>query len=185
MSEALQYPPSTMTRQEFLAWADQQPERHELVAGHVIQMARERAVHNDIKYFAWTALRRAIAEARVPCHVKGDGIAVEARDDAWYLPDAMVYCGEPIAPEATTVKEPVIVVEVTSPSSGNIDGTYKFIDYFSIPTVQHYLIVSPSQRIVAHHRRMEETSFVTRLVGTGPIALDPPGITIQVEELFA
>lgn len=184
MSEAVQHPSRQMSRQEFLAWVDQQPERYELVAGHVVHMARERAIHNDVKYLAWTALRRAIAEAGVPCHVKGDGIAVEARDDAWYLPDATVHCGQPIAPEATVVKESVIIVEVTSPSTGTLDGSSKLIDYFSIPSVQHYLIISPGQRVVAHHRRLEDMNLSTRLIGTGPIVLDPPGITIRVEELF-
>ena len=184
MSEAAQYPLRQMNRQEFLAWVDQQPERYELVAGHVIRMGRERAIHNDIKYLAWTALRRAIAEVGVPCHVKGDGIAVEASDDGWYLPDALVYCGKPIAPDATMVKEPVVVVEVTSPSSASHDGDYKLIDYFSIPSVQHYLIISPKQRIVVHHARRVGDEIGTRMVASGRIEMDPPGIAISLGELF-
>jgi Uma2 family endonuclease len=184
MSAVVETPPQSMTVRQFLAWADQQPGRWELVAGNPIRMARETARHNDVKYLAWLALRNAIAQAGVPCYVKGDGIAVEVGEDGWYLPDVSVGCGDVIAPDATTIERPVILVEVSSRSTGNIDGSTKFIDYASVGSLAHYLIISPTSRLVLHHRRLDSTTFSTRFLSDGQLVLDPPGITVQVEDLF-
>jgi Uma2 family endonuclease len=173
-----------MTVRQFLAWAEQQDGRWELIAGEPIRMARETARHNDVKYLTWLALRNAIATARVPCPVKGDGVAVEIGDDGWYLPDVSVACGEAIAPEATKVDNPIILVEVTSRSTGNIDGSTKFIDYASLESLMHYIMISPISRRVLHHRRIDGTSFLTRFVSEGPLVLDPPGITVRIEDLL-
>jgi hypothetical protein len=38
------------------------------------------------------------------------------------------------------------VVEVVSPSARKFDGKTKLTGYFSLPSVQHYLIVGPGAR---------------------------------------
>ena len=65
-----------MTREEFLAWVEQQPcGRFERIDGIVVAMAPERASHNRRKRAAQNALRRAAAEAGLAsCEVFGDGI---------------------------------------------------------------------------------------------------------------
>ena len=44
------------------------------------------------------------------------------------------------------VNEPIIVVEVVSPSSRGIDSGAKLVAYFSLPTVRHYLIMDTDKR---------------------------------------
>jgi hypothetical protein len=50
--------------------------------------------------------------------------------------------------------------------------------------VAHYLVVRTDRRQVIHHRRASAAEIFTQVHSSGPIALDAPGITIQVEELF-
>jgi hypothetical protein len=50
-------------------------------------------------------------------------------------------------------------------------------------SVQHCLVVSTRQREVVHHRR-EGDAIVARVVNVGAIELDPPGITIDIAELY-
>jgi Uma2 family endonuclease len=78
-----------------------------------------------------------------------------------------------------------VVVEVTSPSNSRVDLTTKFADYFRVPSVRHYLIVHLAKRIVIHHRRRDDGGIESAVLGAGPVVLDPPGITIRVEDLFA
>jgi Uma2 family endonuclease len=174
-----------MSSDEFLRWAEAQPHgRFELVAGEVVAMAPERSAHNDAKYLAWLAFRRAIAEVDLPCHVKGDGMTVEVDESTVNEPDALVYCGERMDPDAIRVPPPIIVVEVTSPSTRQVDTGSKLMDYFRLASVVHYLVVRTDRRQVIHHRRASAAEIFTQVHSSGPIALDPPGITIQVEELF-
>ena len=56
-------PETAMTRDEFLAWVEQQPSgRFERIDGIVVAMAPERASHNRCKGAAHDALRRAVGE---------------------------------------------------------------------------------------------------------------------------
>jgi Uma2 family endonuclease len=54
-----------MSVDEFLAWAERQPERWELVEGIPTAMSPERVVRGDVKYRVARALDVAIARAQV------------------------------------------------------------------------------------------------------------------------
>ena len=83
-----------------------------------------------------------------------DGMAVRVDADTVYEPDALVRCGERLGPNVVEVVDPVILVEVISPSTHKVDTTQKLGDYFRIPSVRHYLIVNASRRTVVHHERL-------------------------------
>jgi Uma2 family endonuclease len=99
-------------------------------------------------------------------------------------PDASVQCGAEVDLDSMVVAAPMIVVEVTSPSSERVDTETKLVDYFSVASIQHYLIVLPEQRVVVHHRRKDASSIETRIARDGNIALNPPGMTVSVAALL-
>ncbi len=84
--------------------------------------------------------------------------------------------------DAVAAPNPVIIVEVLSPGTRATDTGGKLADYLRVPSVAHYLIVHPTRRTVIHHRRSGE-GIETRIIANGPIAMDPPGIVITVEEI--
>jgi Uma2 family endonuclease len=176
-----------MSRKEYRLWAEAQPKgRFERIEGVVVvvAMAPERAGHNDTKLQAWLALRRAVAAAGLPCHVYGDGMTVEV-DDSDFEPDAVVHRGERLPRDAIAVPEPMIVVEVLSPSTRGGDLTRKLVAYFRVPSVQHYLVFWADRPQVIHHRRREDGQGVeTRMLSEGEIRLDPPGIFITMGEVY-
>ena len=172
-----------LTREEFQQWADGQPARYERVCGEPVAMSPERIQHVRVKARVWAALDRAIAAAGVDCEALGDGVTIEVDEDTDYEPDAVVNCGPPASPDAIAAANPVIVVEVLSPGTQSIDTSDKLAGYFRLASVQHYLIVSTRRHEVVHHRR-ENDAIVSRVVNVGAIKLDPPGITIDVAELY-
>ncbi len=176
-----------MTADEFIPWAMAQPEgcRYELVAGQVVAMAPERAGHNEGKGNVYVALRQAIRDAGLPCRAYTDGMAVRVDADTVYEPDALVRCGERLGPNVVEVVDPVILVEVISPSTHKVDTTQKLGDYFRVPSVRHYLIVNTSRRTVVHHERMADGTVQTRIATGGTLELQPPGLTLEVAALFA
>jgi Uma2 family endonuclease len=180
---ALQLP--KMTVDEYLAWAEGRPGRYELYAGEVYQMAPERARHAIVKFAAQTALAQGVRRAGLDCHMLPDGMTVRIDTHTAHEPDALVYCGQPIPGDALEVPNPIIVVEVLSPSTKHVDASAKMKGYFSLPSVLHYLIVDPRGRVVIHHARPEGADITTRIVSTGAIRLDPPGFEIAVQEVFS
>ena len=146
-------------------------------------MAPERGGHAEAKFAAQTALRQSIGRAGVPCHMLPDGVTVRIDARTAYEPDALVYCGTRLPRDATVVTAPTVVVEVLSPSTGFFDRHGKLAGYFTLPSVRHYLIVDIDRRLVIHHERDGE-ALRTRLLPSGPLRLDPPGLALTVEDLL-
>jgi Uma2 family endonuclease len=173
------------TADEFIAWALEQPAgRFELDSGVVVAMAPERVSHGRAKSQAWLALRLAIAARGLGCEAFPDSATVRIDDRTVYEPDALVRCGPALPGNAIEVNDPVIVVEVVSPSSRGIDKGAKLASYFSLPSVRHYLIVDTDKRVVIHHHLVEEGRIESRFLREGPLTLDPPGLTIEVQDIF-
>ena len=174
-----------MTVNEFLPWALQQPERWELLDGVPIAMSPERIIHGDTKYRAARMFDDAIAKARVPCRFVLDSAAVRIDARNSYQPDVLVYCGDPVAGDALEVPNPVVVVEVLSPGNALTDLRDKLQGYFCVASIQHYLVVDPDKRLVIHHARGSNDRIDTRIVTSGQITLDPPGLSLSVMDFFA
>ena len=87
--------------------------------------------------------------------------------------------------DSIEVPKPIIVVEVASPSTRKIDASLKLTGYFSLPSVQHYLIVDPDGPPLVHHRRQADGTILTTIVHDGVLTLAPPGIEVAVAEIFA
>jgi Uma2 family endonuclease len=177
-------PCQRMTRAEYRAWAERQPlGRFERIDGVVVAMAPERVEHNSRKMMAWLALRRAVRDGNVPCQVNGDGMTVEVGDSD-YEPDAVLYCGDRLPPGSVAVPNPLVIVEVLSPSTAATDRAFKLREYFQLSSLQHYLIVWADRQQVVHHRRDDVGGIATTVLTGGEIKLDPPGIAITVEEIY-
>lgn len=173
-----------LSRQEFHCWTEGKKGRYERIAGEPIAMSPERVVHARVKFRIQTALDQAIRAKNLDCELLPDGITIEIDDDTDYEPDALVNCGPRLPPDATAASNPVIIVEVSSPSTQSIDNGEKLGDYFRVPSVQHYLVVrSRKQEIIHHFRRGEE--IISRPVNVGTIELDPPGISISIADIYA
>src|SRR5208282_3552281 len=127
----------------------------------------ERSAHAEMKFALQSALRAGILKAGLPCFMLPDGMTVRISERTAHEPDALVYCGPKLPGTAIEVPNPVIVVEVLSPSTRRIDASKKLAGYFSLPSVQHYLIADPDGPPLIHHQRHGGGTILTRLVSEG------------------
>jgi Uma2 family endonuclease len=190
-----------MTVEEFVLWSERQPSgKYELEDGYVVvkrlpwngtdettvdgtSMQSERLAHTRAKFAVASALRDAISKSGVPCEAFPEGLTVKITDQRGREPDALVNCGNTSGTELIA-PNPIIVVEVLSPSTAAKDMGVKVTDYFSVPSIQHYLIVDLDRRVVIHHRRHTASDLLTSFHRTGPIALEQPGIVVEAEQMF-
>jgi Uma2 family endonuclease len=177
-------PQHKMTVDEYLAWAEGQEGRFELYAGTVYAMSPERARHAEIKFNVQTALLAGIRRSGLPCYMLPDGMTVRVDEATAYEPDALVYCGLKLPPGALEVPNPVIVVEVLSPSTRGVDASLKLAGYFRVPGVMHYLIVDPDQPLIIRHARGHDDTILTHIVREGAIRLDPPGLDVALGDIY-
>lgn len=177
--------PRSLNVDQFLAWSVQQEEgKYELVDGVVIMQQSPQWVHSKVKLAITMALHEAVRKTGAAFYVAVDGPTVRVAERVAFVPDALVAPLPEPAPDSLEIPNPVIVVEVLSPSTARMDATTKLRGYFEVPSIKHYLIVDPEGQKVTHHTRGAAT-IETRVICEGTLTLDPPGLEIPLGDIFA
>ena len=180
-------PEERMTREDYRAWAAQQPShRFERIEGVVVAMAPERAAHNRRKGSARDALRAAVRRAAGATMRGLSPMAwtIEVGDSD-YEPDAVMRCGGDRLPDdAIAIPDPLVIVEVLSPSTSGVDRGLKLRDYFRVPSLQHYLIVWPETQRIVRHSRAPGGDIPTEVFTSGDFMLEPPGVTLAFADFY-
>jgi Uma2 family endonuclease len=165
-----------MAADEFLAWAKIQGGRWELHDGAVVSMSPERDCHARTKSEAILTLRAAIARAGAPCKTPSERLPVRISDSTVFEPDELIYCDTRSWQGVCKDLRPVVVLDVLGS---------RLVDYFSLPSVAHYLNLDPERRVLIHHKRGQGDMIETRILSDGLLRLDPPGLEAPVAEMFA
>ncbi len=187
-------PKHKMTADEFLAWYEDLPKeagKYELWDGEVVVRHapaagfEELSQHWEAKGAMSLALHDAIKRAGLPCFMAVDGPMVRLSRNKLAQPDVLVYCGPKVPRGVLEVPDPLILVEVLSPSTKQRDHGVKLQGYFTLPSLCHYLIVDPDRALLIHHRRGTGNAIETSIV-TGPrLRLEPPGLDVDLGEVLA
>jgi Uma2 family endonuclease len=178
--------PTRMTVDEFLAWAVRQEKgRYELFKGRVVMQQPQTWRHAELRARIYNLLVAAVERAGVPFFAAPDGMTVRISKDEAFEPDALV---APLPkPEGLDLEipNPVLVVEVLSPSSVKRDLSDQVAGYFELPSIAHYLVIDPEEREVIWYRRAAGGALEPPApVRNGTFRLDPPGITLAVADIF-
>jgi len=67
----------------------------------------------------------------------------------------------------------------------NGDDAHKYRRYFHNPYLRHYLVILATERSLSWYRRDELGTVTVTHHDNGVLALDPPGIDIDLDALFA
>ncbi len=173
-----------MTAEEFALWAAKRPEKHWELFDGVPQMQQAQSWgHTDVKGRLYAGLLRAVAEAGLGYSVGVDGVLVKTGAANAFQPDVVVFAGRS-ARDSTITLEPLIVVEVLSPSTERRDFTVKLAGYFKVPSIAHYVIADWEACELIHYRREGAGLAPPVILHEGELRLDPPGIAIALAEVF-
>lgn len=175
---------SHLTAEQYLKKYEGVEGNYELVDGVVVNMASQRVRHVLAKGEAYVAFRDAIKKSKLPCQVFTDGVSVKTGKDTVRGPDLAVQCGKRADPDSLLIDEPVILVEVISPSSEFRDVHSKLVEYFTIASVQHYIVIDQAKGLVFHNRREGKNRVQTQFMHKGILDLSPPGLKVKVADLL-
>ncbi len=133
--------PERLTVEEYLAWEESNFEKHEYIDGEVRCMAGASRRHNQIIMNAGSTIWSQLADAS--CSVLSSDMRVKVGAARYVYPDLSVICDEVMFERDNEMEllNPVLVVEVTSPSSIEYDRGDKRDFYFDVPSVQSYLVI--------------------------------------------
>ena len=179
--------PHPMTVDEFLRWSQQQERgRYELEGGRVIEMSAQNADHALTKVRVFSALATSIERSGVAFYAMPDGMTVRISGQRAYEPDALVAPLPRVAGASLEVPNPIAVFEVLSPTPSSIrrDTLTKVRGYEAVPSIQHYVIIDPQDRVVFRFRRLGAQLVAAEELTEGTLRLDPPGLELAVGDIL-
>lgn len=119
--------------------------RFEYVDGQVRAMSGGKLEHNAVVAGVLAVLLRRVG---TPCQAFGSNQRIATADGTHTYPDAMIVCGQPDVTRfrgTDTVHNPVLLVEVLSPSTREYDTTDKLSRYLATPSVKEVWLVDPDR----------------------------------------
>ena len=151
-------PQSTrVTEAEYLAYERDSEAKHELIDGEIFAMTGASESHNLISVNAITAIKIQIKGK--PCKLYPSDMRVKIVPWRMYTyPDLSLVCGEPqfADHEFDTLLNPVLLIEVLSPSTERYDRGRKFQAYRSIPSLKEYLLIAQDEPRIERYFRLED-----------------------------
>ena len=154
---ALEYAaePRYMTEEEYLAFVERSPTRHEYVNGYVHEMCAPTMPHGRVVSRLTVALAKRLGDG--PCEAFAAGLQVQADTSSnhnYYFPDIMVYCDR-VGWKEQWARTPRVIVEVLSPSTQHIDRREKATSYRKVPGMEEYVIAAQGSAQFTIFRRAE------------------------------
>jgi Uma2 family endonuclease len=178
--------PTRMTVEQFLAWDDGTDCRYELVDGVPVAMVPPRGNHQVLAGTMAGHLFMALRE-RPPCTVRVEaGIRSRLSANTWFQADLAVTCSQ-AASNDPEVPEPILIVEILSPSTGSRDRRRKLPEYRAIPSVREIVLVDQEQISCEVHRRLDAGRWLTDLLREpgDRLRLDTVALDLPLTDLYA
>ena len=150
-----------LTVEEYLALERQAPCKSEYFDGEMFAMAGASRRHNLIALNIGAELRTQLQQ--YPCEVYTSDMRVKiSRTGLYTYPDVVVVCDEPCFEDTDvdTLLNPIVLVEVLSPSTADYDRGGKFEHYRALPSLQAYLLVAQERCHVVHYTRQQDNTWL-------------------------
>jgi len=174
------------TVEEYLVMEEASEIKHEYMDGRIIAMAGGTLEHSSVGGNVYAELRNALRKKS--CKPYNSDTAIAISHGKYTYPDVSVVCGKPevcpVNPRAP--KNPILIVEVISSSTGNYDRGEKFALYRQIPSFQEYVLIEQDKPQVAVYLKQEENVWrMTTYQGLDKIVrFDSIDVELAMSEIY-
>jgi Uma2 family endonuclease len=154
------------TPEQYLALERKAEVKSEYFDGDIRAMAGTTRVHNLIAGNIYRVVSSRLLDR--PCEVYFSDIRVHVGPARTFTyPDVVVVCGEPQFKDAEldTLLNPIVIVEVLSPSTEADDRGRKFASYRRLASLQEYVLVAQDRACVERYTRQGDEWLLTELNG--------------------
>jgi Uma2 family endonuclease len=175
-----------ITADEFLAMDFGTDKKFELADGVIVMMTGGTVAHSWVKGNIFSWLRARLRGG--PCRPFDSDMAVRISETEVRYPDVSVQCsGAPIDDilEERTLSDPILVVEVLSPSTTTLDQGTKLEEYKRIPSIRTIAFVDPINEMCRTVERRDDGWLDYMFSGTRGIEVPSLDLVIPHSEIFA
>jgi Uma2 family endonuclease len=180
-------PKHFLTPEEYLARERLAETRSEYYRGEVFAMSGASRKHNLIATNLVASLATSLRGR--DCEVYSSDMRLVVSDIGLYTyPDVVVVCGKPILAGTNfdILTNPALIVEVLSESTKDYDRGGKFHQYMRLPSLQEYLTVSQTERMIDQHIRQADNSWLIRelVPANGKVAIQCLGVELDFADVY-
>ncbi len=174
-----------LTRDDYYRLEETAEQKHEFYQSEIFAMSGGTFNHARISGNIFSTL--LIKLRGKSCQPTNSDMRVETPAGLITYPDVAVYCGKPeLTENQCGLLNPVILIEVLSPSTRCYDQSDKFTLYRSISSFQDYLLIDSEKIAVQHYRKSEPDEWILHdyLNITDSIYLKSIQETISLIEMY-
>ena len=157
-----------LTPEEYIALErkaipDSEIVRNEYINGEIIAMSGASFAHNLITANIAALLHARLRDSDCIVFANDMRIRIPSTPRSYFYPDVGVLCGDPHFEDSVfdTLLNPIVIVEVLSPSTEAYDRGEKFMHYRQLRSLQEYILVSQEKIYVEHYRRQASQWVLT------------------------
>jgi Uma2 family endonuclease len=169
-----------MSLDEFLVWERDRPEKYEYASGVITMMTGASLAHVTITMNLTFALRQVLRGTG--CRPFANDAKVIAGTSVRY-PNVAVTC-KPISDADDVVPEPILIIEVISPSTEREDRGRKKFDYFATPSIRQYAIVEQDARRIDLYTRAGDHWTDEVVEGDAILDLSSIGVEMSLNTIY-
>jgi len=151
MGALVEYMTKMYTEEEYLAMEEKSVVKHHFINGQIIEMPGATYRHNLISTNIVTALNIALEAKNLDYAVLNSDLKVFIpRTVSFVYPDAVVICEAPLyyKNREDILLNPLLIVEVLSPSTEEHDRTGKFFEYKQISSFKEYVLIEQNNPFI-------------------------------------
>ncbi|MEJ5252144.1 MAG: Uma2 family endonuclease [Chthonomonadetes bacterium] len=176
-----------VTEEEYLKHERQAQTKSEYVRGEIFALAGDSASHNTITVNLVASLHTQLRGTG--CRVWVNDMRVRVVEaGAYFYPDVVVVCGQPqfLDEHQDTLLNPMLIVEVLSPSTEAFDRGEKSFYYRRLSSLREYLLVSQDRvRIERYVRQANGEWLLHDYTEPGQIVrLESLGVEMPVAQIY-
>ncbi|WP_421825873.1 Uma2 family endonuclease [Larkinella sp.] len=174
------------TVEEYLALEQESDVKHEYINGVIYDMAGGTPAHSLVGTNTTRELGNSLKGK--PCRVYNSDLALALSESQYVYPDASIICGplQTFGINKNAANNPIVIIEVFSPSTKGYDKRWKFRLYRQIPSFQQYVQISPDRVLVDVFTKVEDDLWriATYWRLTDTVRLESVDAEIPMSEIY-
>lgn len=183
------YKKEKYTFEEYLVMEEEAVYKSEFNSGKIVAMAGGSLEHGAISSNINYALSDGLRKKKSTCRTLDSNVRVFIEDyDKGVYPDTFVICDKPNFKDnrKDVITNPLLVVEVLSPSTEGYDRGEKFTQYRSLPSFKEYVLITQEKaKVESWYKEDENIWRISNATGLdATIYLYSLGIEISLADIY-
>src|SRR5450432_423210 len=179
-------PVSNLTEEQYLATERAAEFKSEFLDGVMYAMSGGSLRHSDLASNLLAELRAMLRNSE--CKAFNSDLRVRVSARMYAYPDVSVVCGKPLLADERQdiLLNPVVILEVLSPSTEQYDRGMKFQLYRTIESLREYILVDQDKVLIEQYIRQDVSTWTLRDHQTleDELKIDSIGVSLPLRLVY-